>query len=153
MNFEEYKYLIVDYFYDLVTNIGVRFFDDVTKAGGPTGFINLAKEENPRNIYTIKIEMVKDSYEFEYYITSVGGTVQNRHIYYNFGFNNSPKNTKTIGMDVNEIVDTLIHIVDLMNLDNRRIKSIRYYREKYMNNFINLKLSTLYIDEGFNLFY
>lgn len=153
MNFEEYRTHIYHYFYELVATIGINFVDDVNKAGGPIGYMQLDAEEHPRDIYTIKIVMVKDSDEFEYIITSVGGINNTSKVYHHFGFSNRPKNTKFVDLDVNDIVDTLTNIVDLMTLDGRRIKSIRYYREKYHHDFLIRKAPILYFDNGFNLFY
>jgi hypothetical protein len=151
INFEEYRDLIYEYLYDLVATIGIKFFEDVTRAGGPIHFMNLTQEENPRNIYTIKIQMKKDSFEYEYIITSVGGFPENNIVYYNFGFIGRTHNTRTMLFNENTIVDTLIDIIDIMKFDGRSINCIRYYREKYFPNFIRLKTPILYTTEGFHL--
>lgn len=156
ISFIEYKDLIFSYLYELVTDIGVKFYNDVQKAGGPISYAQLSNEENPRDIYTIKIVMIINSNEYEYIITSIANPSNNNLIYYNFGHINRPKNTKFISYNQinfsNEIVDNLLHIIDLLRLDNRKIKSIRYIREKYDNDFIRLKSPILYFDNGYNFF-
>jgi hypothetical protein len=151
INFEEYRDSIYEYLYDLVATIGIKFVQDVTRVGGPIGYINLSREENPRNIYTIKIQMVKGTYVVEYTIKAIGVFEQTDCVYYNFGYPGSPPNSRSLPFDVNTIVDTLVDIVDIMKLDGRRITSIHYYRENYFHDFIRLKTPIIYTTEGFHL--
>jgi hypothetical protein len=152
---DEYRNTIFSYLYDLVTDIGFQFYNDVEEAGGPISYRQLSEEENPRDIYTIKITSMINSDEYEYIITSVGGSSNNTTIYYNFGHINRPKNTQFISYNqpniTDTIIDSLLHIIDIMRLDNRKIKSIKYYKEKYSHNFLRNKLPILYFDEGYNL--
>ena len=151
----KYRNTIFSYLYELVTDIGYQFYNDVEEAGGPIGYRQLSEEENPRDIYTIKITSMINSDEYEYIITSVGSSNNTTTIYYNFGHINRPKNTQFISYNqpniIDTIVDNLLHVIDIMRLDNRKIKSIKYYKEKYSHNFLRNKLPILYFDEGYNL--
>ncbi len=152
INFEEYRDAIYQYLYDLVSMIGINFVQDITNAGGSIHFMQLAQEQNPRNIYTIKIQLTKGTDIFEHVITSVGAFTQTNIVYYFFGYIDRPKNTRTISFDVNDIVNKLIEIVNIMKINGCRIKNIHYYRENYCHDFIRLKSPALSTTEGFHLF-
>ncbi len=144
--FEEYRDLIFEYLYELFTNIGIKFVNDVGKVGGATSYHNLSMEENPREIYTIRVIMKKDFTEFEYELTSIGH-INNNMINYNFGYINLPKNTRFLDCNIYKICDELVNLVDILRLDNRKIISIKYCSEKYSHDFIILKTSTIITDQ------
>ncbi len=152
LNFEEYRDSIYDYLYELVSTISVKFVQDVITAGGTIGFMSLALEKPPRNIYSIEIVMKKGTHEFKYTITSLSGVEQPNLVQYNFGYIDRPPNTRSFPFNLNIIVDALIEILELMKLDGRRLVSIRYYREAYSPNFMRLKIPVLFYTEGYHLY-
>jgi hypothetical protein len=136
INSAYYKNFIYEHLYDLVSNLGIQFVNDVTNAGGPVGYMILHREENPRNIYTIKIEMSTGQCIIYYEIKSTGVFASNNLIYYDSYYSDRRGRTRNIKFNVDTIVSTLIDIVKMMSLDSRKIKSIQYYKEKYEKNFL-----------------
>ncbi len=138
MNFEEYKELMYEYLYELVSKIGIKFIDDINKV-------------IPHKIYTIVITlMIKNLIKIEYSLTNIDFIENNNRIIYNFGYCNKPKYTRFINNNIYEITNELLNIIDVMRLDNRKIISIKYYSEYNEHDFI--KSSSIITNEGFNLF-
>jgi len=138
INFEEYKELIYNYLYDLVITLSKNFYHDITKSGGPIGYRKLAHEVNPPNIYTIKIEMVKDSSEIIYHkINSIGVYDKDNIIYLNCDDDVRPPGCKIIMIFTeSNILSLLVDIVNSMRWGNIRIKSFQYYKETYADQFL-----------------
>jgi hypothetical protein len=137
LNFEEYRELIYNHLDDLVITLCKTFYHDITKSGGPIGYRKLAQEVNPRNIYTIKIEMVKDLSEVIYHkINSIGMYEDDSLLYLDCGDIRPPGCKTIMSFDVITIINHLLAIVNSMRQNNIRIKSIHYYKETYADQFL-----------------
>ncbi len=151
IKFEEYREIVYEYLYELISDIGIKFVNDVNKVGITT-YTDLSMEEKPRKIYTITITlMIMNSTKIEYSLTNIGYINSNNRIYYNFGYYYTPKNTRFIECNYMDITNELFRIIDIMRLDNRQIISIRYCSEKYNHDFIKLNTSSI-INEEYNIF-
>ncbi len=151
VDFEEYSAFVYEYLYELVTEIGKRIVYDVNQVGGSINYFDLAAEETPRNIYTIKILIMKEEQELEYKITSVGNFRTSDVLYYTYNFNHTSGGLQTIPLDNESVITTLIDIINLIKFDGRKIQQIRYYKEVYPHNYINLKSSIIYLTEGYDI--
>ncbi len=148
---DEYKETILTYLYEIVTEIGIKIVHDVKKAGGSINYFDLAAEENPRNIYNIKIIIMKDSNEYEYKISSVGSFRRPGIIYYTYSFNHTSGGFQILDLDYKSVINTLKDIINLIKFDGRKIKQIRYYSEVYTHDYINLKSSIINLTEGYDI--
>jgi hypothetical protein len=137
LKFEKYYDSIYEHLYDLVSNLGIRFVNDVTNAGGPIGYMSLNEEENPRNIYIIKIEMGEEScITSTYELISVGAFESSNIIYYDSYSPDRRSKSLIIKFNVDKIVSILIDLVKRMRMYNIEIISIQYYKKKHKPNFL-----------------
>jgi hypothetical protein len=97
VDYDEYSPFIYEYLYELVTELGQRIVHDVNQVGGSINYFDLAAEETPRNIYTIKILIMKETQELEYKISSIGNFRKPDVLYYIFNYNHTKKFSKKRG--------------------------------------------------------
>jgi hypothetical protein len=127
INYENFYVQILEFFSEFFSNLVTTFISLVEQVGGPINYSNLILEENPRDIYTIKVIMEKNTHIFEYIISSASIFPGNMYVY-SFGRKHYPKMNKSIN-DVYKIYNILTKLFELINMDGRKFKSITLNKE------------------------